>query len=82
MAQRGQVVADVVEHQVGGVAAALVCEHIAVTLDAHVHRIGVAEQIVDVAQRQPPRWCASLGEPGDEQAARCPRSLATSPCQR
>src|SRR6185312_2525871 len=45
-----QIVADVVEHQVGGVAAANVGEGVAVAVHAHIDRIGVAEQVVNVAQ--------------------------------
>src|SRR6185437_15217200 len=45
-----QIVADVVEHQVGGVAAANVGEGVAVAVHAHIDRVGVAEQVVDVAQ--------------------------------
>src|SRR6185437_12387186 len=41
--QRLQIVADVVEHQVGGVAAAHVGEGVAVAFHAHVDRVGVAE---------------------------------------
>src|SRR4249919_296743 len=49
-AQVGQLVADVIEHHVGGIAAALLAHRIAVAVDVHLDRVGVAEKVVDVAE--------------------------------
>ncbi|CAG1004312.1 partial Serine 3-dehydrogenase, partial [Gammaproteobacteria bacterium] len=51
IAQRGEVVADVIEHEIDAVAATLVLEAEARTVEPHVDRVGVAEQVVDVAER-------------------------------
>src|SRR5687767_14620860 len=47
-----QLVADVVEHDIGGVAATLLGQLVALrgSVDANFYRVGVAEQVVDVAE--------------------------------
>src|SRR5690606_29494508 len=49
-AQVVEPVADVIEHHVGGVALALLGDRVAVAVEADLDRVGVAEQVVDVAQ--------------------------------
>src|SRR5690606_2135821 len=49
-AQVVEPVADIVEHHVGGVAAALLDQLVAIAIGPHFDRVGVTEQVVDVAE--------------------------------